>query len=259
MAPLDGSRFRTPEHWSATRRKNADRVFRGGLLLAQAVNRAAESQPASPSERPATAANHSQDNVVFLVAPGTPLDGARCRVERSPLYDVSGVAHLELLDGRTVGTGKDAYKHLVWPWEWIRVGAGDVVTREEASAAPGNRSTAPPRTAAEAERRVKQRLRAYFDLRWSRPILQRDGYRCQRCGASDHDDGVRLEVHHKLRFADIVADLIEEGGYDRSRIADWEAIETAAKADPRLNDSANGVTLCEQCHAGAGSEVGDLD
>ena len=47
----------------------------------------------------------------------------------------------------------------------------------------------------------------------------RDGYKCRACGRSKHKDGVRLEVHHKIRKADGGTDVPE-----------------------------NVLTLCEDCH-----------
>ena len=47
----------------------------------------------------------------------------------------------------------------------------------------------------------------------------RDGYKCRACGKSKHKDGVKLEVHHRIRKADGGTDVPE-----------------------------NVVTLCEDCH-----------
>jgi hypothetical protein len=54
---------------------------------------------------------------------------------------------------------------------------------------------------------------------WRNKVLQRDDYKCVRCGSTDN-----IEVHHVLKWAE----------YPRGRV-----------------DINNGITLCNECHAAA--------
>jgi hypothetical protein len=45
-----------------------------------------------------------------------------------------------------------------------------------------------------------------------------------------------------------VADAAQRNGLDPNRLEDWPRIEAAAKADPRMSDPDNGITLCKRCH-----------
>lgn len=67
--------------------------------------------------------------------------------------------------------------------------------------------------------RAPPRTRRAIKLRWR--VLDRDGFKCVDCGRSPDNDGVTLQVHHKM--------MVKDGG---------------------TNDFDNLVTLCVDDHAG---------
>lgn len=63
---------------------------------------------------------------------------------------------------------------------------------------------------------TQKKRNSYAYRKWREKVLKRDGYTCQKCGATD-----KLHVHHKKSFALFPANRL---------------------------DINNGITLCEVCH-----------
>ena len=72
---------------------------------------------------------------------------------------------------------------------------------------------------------------------WRQGIFIRDNFTCQECGAI----GGRLEVHH---FRKPFSELLDEARYNLPLLSIYDA----AMAYTPMWDSANGTTLCRNCH-----------
>lgn len=86
-------------------------------------------------------------------------------------------------------------------------------------------------------------LREYLKNTWRLKVFAKDRYTCQRCGDAK---GGNLTAHHITRFAVLVERLLR----DRSLETAEERLEAVAilKTASEMNDLANGITLCEDCH-----------
>jgi hypothetical protein len=82
--------------------------------------------------------------------------------------------------------------------------------------------------------------------RWSRRILERDGFHCTRCGA-----GGKLEVHHLTPVRDIIDLLLEK--FNKNHLEEFdinsEEWDCFASEFEKENDKVDGISLCKQCHA----------
>lgn len=85
---------------------------------------------------------------------------------------------------------------------------------------------------------------SFENKQWSKAILARDNYTCQKCG---DDKGRNLEAHHKKSFACILKTFLKK--YNQfSPMEDKETLaRLAIKYQPFWNID-NGVTLCSGCH-----------
>lgn len=92
---------------------------------------------------------------------------------------------------------------------------------------------------------IYMRLREHFYLKQSKPILERDEYRCQceDCDGSDHN----LQIHHKRPFKEIFDEILSEHK-DLNVIDDAEELYNIMTQDSRLNDLDNLITYCKSCH-----------
>lgn len=92
---------------------------------------------------------------------------------------------------------------------------------------------------------IVQRLRgSALYKHWKRPILERDGFRCKRCGVGS--EGM-LEVHHdQERFATIVQRFLPADHHQLSWDEETGVVEKIV--DYHVTASVSGVTLCHGCH-----------
>ena len=85
--------------------------------------------------------------------------------------------------------------------------------------------------------------RLYTD--WKYPILERDGFKCTKCG-NTHD----LHVHHdKKTFSEIMSEVITD---DDLQNVDDNAVKRSLVeriTDYHIKNLVSGVTLCHDCHA----------
>jgi hypothetical protein len=89
-----------------------------------------------------------------------------------------------------------------------------------------------------------QMLRADYSLYkfWKRPILERDGFRCQKC-----DQSGALTVHHdKERMCDIIKFFIPEDKheltYEEKKSIICDVVEY------HVDNKVSGISLCKKCH-----------
>jgi len=92
-------------------------------------------------------------------------------------------------------------------------------------------------------------IRRYTQEIWRPRIFERDGYRCRECGDAA---GGNLHAHHIIPFHVIRDQLLLEHAtdFDLSVAEGRRALIDLAKADARINDLDNGITLCDACHKG---------
>ena len=79
---------------------------------------------------------------------------------------------------------------------------------------------------------------------WTLPVLERDNFKCQECGASED-----LAVHHIKRFRDLVLNIIKEHPNLNVNITEhrWRLHDLCMKSAALL-DLDNGITLCIDCY-----------
>ena len=80
---------------------------------------------------------------------------------------------------------------------------------------------------------------------WTRPIMERDDFKCQRCGAVKD-----LEVHHIKTFRAI---LIEAAEKEHLTLNDYknftdEEFERLRDTIVEMHEMEDGITLCKKCH-----------
>lgn len=82
-------------------------------------------------------------------------------------------------------------------------------------------------------------------IAWKRPILERDEFSCQMCGA--HQD---LEVHHIKPFRQILREAAVQTGMKLNEYDKWspEEFERLRSCILNLHTLEDGITLCKQCH-----------
>lgn len=82
-------------------------------------------------------------------------------------------------------------------------------------------------------------------IKWVRPILERDGFRCQMCGQHKN-----LEVHHLKSFKKILLEVAKEEGIDLNNYMDLsdDEFETFRNKIIDAHKLEYGVTLCTECH-----------
>ena len=79
---------------------------------------------------------------------------------------------------------------------------------------------------------------------WRDRIFKRDNYTCQNCR---YNKGSQLEVHHKISFAILLNQFLEE--YNQfSPIEDKEILVRLSIKWSPFWDFNNGITLCKDCH-----------
>lgn len=86
------------------------------------------------------------------------------------------------------------------------------------------------------------RLREQFAIYQAKPVLKRDGNKCQLCGSTH-----KLQVHHIKPFKDIFEEILSEHG-DLDIKTDEEKLFKIMINDRRLNDLNNLITYCKECH-----------
>ena len=80
---------------------------------------------------------------------------------------------------------------------------------------------------------------------WKKPIMKRDGFRCQTCGELGD-----LHVHHDgLTFSEIIQIVFK----DNELLVESEEFESKTKlsdlvVDYHIENNVSGVTLCHDCH-----------
>ena len=78
---------------------------------------------------------------------------------------------------------------------------------------------------------------------WRNEVFKRDSYTCQDCGQI----GKKLNPHHKIRFAELLKEFLNE--YNQfSPIEDNETLIRLAMKWQPFWEVSNGKTLCEDCH-----------
>lgn len=82
--------------------------------------------------------------------------------------------------------------------------------------------------------------------RWKKPILDKNGYKCQECEMV----GGKLHVHHdKERMHEIVAKFLPIEKEERINLSFEKRQEAANKViEYHLDNNVSGVILCEDCH-----------
>jgi hypothetical protein len=78
---------------------------------------------------------------------------------------------------------------------------------------------------------------------WTKPILERDGYRCVRCGTHEH-----LQVHHEHPLRAIIRRVREQHGirsFTDIPSSEWQPYIDEVIA---LHKTEDGVTVCRDCH-----------
>ena len=87
-------------------------------------------------------------------------------------------------------------------------------------------------------------LRTYLYDLWTRPILERDNFKCQECGAIRD-----LSVHHIKRFRGLILEIFEAHPSLDLTITEhrWRLHDLCMKSSSIL-DLNNGTTLCIDCH-----------
>ena len=114
-----------------------------------------------------------------------------------------------------------------------RVASGDLIYR----AGPNHHRWKGNRNRAQA-------IRTRLYRKWILPILERDDFTCQGCGASN----CRLEVHHtEDKFRDILAEALEGRAINElSEDAFEEVIQRVVNL--HVNKGIKGITYCKKCH-----------
>lgn len=86
------------------------------------------------------------------------------------------------------------------------------------------------------------RLREYFRCHQVKEAIERDGKKCQMCGAKK-----QLHVHHIKPFKEIFNEILAENStFDVQK--DEEKLFNIMTNDPRMNDMSNLITYCKECH-----------
>lgn len=99
---------------------------------------------------------------------------------------------------------------------------------------------------------LQQRTRSALFQKWSRPIMVRDGFQCQRCHNAKGGD---LCVHHdRERFATIMHRIV--AGRDVSQLTfEQQGSLVDEIVEHHISNSIHGITLCRYCH----DEVHQMD
>lgn len=73
-------------------------------------------------------------------------------------------------------------------------------------------------------------------LKWKSYVLERDNYRCTKCGATEE-----LRVHHKITLYHIAYKYNQSFSIDPLELL-------KIRESPEFKDTSNGITLCNSCH-----------
>lgn len=94
--------------------------------------------------------------------------------------------------------------------------------------------------------RFKVIVRSLLFRTWSKPIFERDNFRCMQCGSENN-----LSIHHIVSFNKLLKEVFEQYPYLDIRSYDDKCIlHKACLEYPPLSDTDNGITLCVSCHRG---------
>lgn len=93
--------------------------------------------------------------------------------------------------------------------------------------------------------RIYTVFRKHMYLIWTRPIMERDKFTCQKCGKTKE-----LEVHHIKPFRQIFKESIEETKLIIEQYKNWTQTEIdnlheLIKSKHKLEE---GITVCKICH-----------
>ena len=82
-------------------------------------------------------------------------------------------------------------------------------------------------------------------ISWKRPILERDDFKCQKCGSRKN-----LEVHHLSPFRDILRDVSKKLNLNLSKYNEWSVEELNLFREEIIKEHKleDGITLCKLCH-----------
>lgn len=88
-------------------------------------------------------------------------------------------------------------------------------------------------------------IRSCLQAVWTRPILERDNFKCCDCGRI----GGALSVHHIVHLRDLVQEVFSQNQHlDLMRADDRWKLHDLCMAHPPILDYGNGITLCHPCH-----------
>lgn len=103
---------------------------------------------------------------------------------------------------------------------------------------------------------LQQRSRAGLYSKWSRPIMVRDGFTCQRCKDSA---GGNLVVHHDVeRFATIMHRIVNQRDVSLMSFEEQGLIVDEI-VRYHVDGDVHGITLCRDCHNAVHSIDPDID
>ena len=89
---------------------------------------------------------------------------------------------------------------------------------------------------------LARRLREYFSVNQVVKVLERDYYKCTKCGSKKN-----LHVHHKVYFSDILKRILKENP-TLDPITDINELYNIAIKDKEFNSLDNLITYCKDCH-----------
>lgn len=89
---------------------------------------------------------------------------------------------------------------------------------------------------------LARRLREYFGVNQVLKVLQRDYYKCQKCGSKQN-----LHVHHILPFSKILQRILKENPH-LDPINNVNELYNIAIKDSEFNSLDNLITYCKDCH-----------
>jgi 5-methylcytosine-specific restriction endonuclease McrA len=83
---------------------------------------------------------------------------------------------------------------------------------------------------------------------WTKPVMQRDGFKCKLCGISG-----RLQVHHLIPFIQIFNSILEENGITTECAnnllnENYEKFEQLVSKIVSRHKLEDGITVCKNCH-----------